>query len=400
MADSFEPRALARRDLRRLVSEMWTDERCDPVAASVLDAAVACDAKSVDRAVVTAYLRHFPKLHPDFERLRAASEMVATRRDWPWRSRGETWRLWDASAGPARLAAALLSGEPALHVMRDVGLEGDLAQGEFIAAALEAACDKAADAEGEAAISAGSRLIALFEQLSIADLDAVLAWALLVPWTKRNPPDAYRDKLTKLLVARIGDPRLNAARWDAVAAEMKIPEAQQLVAMMRRWLTNQTVREFFKVVTHTTKDLVQWREREAFWLPYLDAEAITDAWFALGSDAAQIIQSKSDDALGACGRITGDRQYADPSHSSLILSIGDVRIAEWSHSGACRFWQREDRSAPEPYKAEYFGYQLRAMNGGDGFEHVSHFTGWQRRFAYRIYKKTGVRHPVYGEGHA
>ena len=65
----MDPRTLSRRDLRRLVNDMWPDERCDGIARATLDAAVAANAKSLDRSVLTAYLRHFPCDHPAFDAL-------------------------------------------------------------------------------------------------------------------------------------------------------------------------------------------------------------------------------------------------------------------------------------------------------------------------------------------
>jgi hypothetical protein len=393
MSDGFDPAALSMRDLRRLTGELWTDPRCDGIATAVLDAAVAADAKSLDRTLLTAYLRHFPGSHPAFEQLRAASELTAARRDWPWRARGETWQLWDGGAGPERVAAALLKADDPASVLREAGLDGDLAQGAFVGDAIGVACELAAAAKGNAAQVLGGRLITLFEGLAIAGHDAMLAWALLVPWLDRTPAKAHRARIAKLLVKRLGDPRLNPARWEAIAAEMRDPDALSLVALLRRWLTDATVREFFKIVTHTTNDVAQWQEREAFWLGYLDAGLIDEAWFALGVNADQLIRRRPDRTEMDYGLITGERQYADPSHSSLILSVGRLRIAEWSHSGACRFWDASDRTAPIPYRKQYFGLQLRAMNGGPEFEYLSHWSGWQRNFATKVKTMTGRAHP-------
>lgn len=395
----MDPRTLSRRDLRRLVSDMWPDERCDGIARATLDAAVAANAKSLDRSVLTAYLRHFPRDHPSFEALRAASAMTAERYDWVWRARGRKWHLWDEGAGPDGVAAALLASDDPALVLRETGLDGDLAQGAFMADALEAACEQAGRAQGEQAQLLGTRLIALFDRLAIGGMEAMLAWALLAPWADTNPAKAYGKKVVKLLVDRIGDPRMDAARWQAVATG--IPElsgAKSLLDILKRWLTELTVREFFKVVSVTTNDPTQWAEREAFWLGYLDTGVIIDAWFALGIRAKDVIAAKGNRSSVDHGVIVGDRQYADPSHSSLILSIGNERIAEWSHSGACRFWEAKDRTAPKTYSAEYFGFQLRAMNGGADFTYIPHQSGWQRRFANRIYKRTGQRHPKFGEG--
>lgn len=394
MTDGFDPARLPRRDLRRLVGEMWTDPRCDALAPAVLDAAVTADAKSLDRAVLTAYLRHFPTSHAAFDRLRSASQLTAERRDWPWRTRGLEWRLWDRQDGPERLAHALLDRPDAAGVLREAGLDGDLAQGEFVADALEAACEQAADATGTQAVERGEKLIGLFERMAIAGKDALLAWALIAPWAEARPPKEHQDRITKLLVARIGDPRLHQARWEAIAAEMLDPQAARLVAMIRRWLTERSVRQFFSVVGATTNDPKQWAAREEFWLAYLDAGMIDDAWFALGRQADALVDGAF--ASGEQhGEITGSG--ADPSHSALIMSIGDVRIAEWSHNGSCRFWSSSDRQAPDLYKRQYFGMQLRAMNGGRGFEErfaaIPHASGWQTKFAGFLEHFTGRSHP-------
>lgn len=390
----MDPHTLSRRDLRRLVSDMWPDERCDAIAMSTLNAAIAADAQSLDRSVLMAYLRHFPRDHPSFEALRAASAMAADRRDWLWRTRGERWQLWDATNGPDHLARALLASDDPGGLLREAGLDGDLAQGEYVADAVEAACEEAGNARGERAEQLGSRLITLFDRLGISGMDAMLAWALLAPWVTASPDSAYRNQITRLLSARIGDPRLDKqGRWLAVMADMPKGAAKDLLTVIKRWLNDLTVREFFKVVALTTDDPVQWAAREAFWLGYLDAGLIEDAWFALGKNARKLIYDKGrTDEIGQAV-IEGSSQYANPSHSSLILSIGDERIAEWSHSGACRFWDSSDRTAPIPYQEQYWGIQLRAMNGGDGFETVWHRSGWQRDFANRIYARTGRRHP-------
>ena len=397
MIEGFDPARLARlarRDLRRLVGDLWADRRCDALAPMVLDAAVAADAKSLDRAVLAAYLRHFPTDHAAFDRLRAASQLTAERRDWPWRERGREWHLWDRQGGPERLARALLDRPDAAAVLREVGLDGDLSQGEFVTDALEAACEQVADAVGVQAIERGEKLIGLFERMAIAGKDALLAWALLAPWLNANPPTAYRDRVAKLLVGRIGDPRLKQARWGAVAAEMRDSDASRLMAMMRRWLTERSVRQFFSVVGATTNDPKQWAAREEFWLAYLDAGAIDDAWFALGRQADALMEGLPESDADY-GEITGSG--ADPSHSALIMSIGDVRIAEWSHNGSCRFWHKGDRQAPELYKRQYFGMQLRAMNGGRGFEDrfaaIPHGSGWQMKFAGFVQHFAGQSHP-------
>lgn len=408
MADDFDPCALSRRDLRRLVGELWSDSRCDIVAPAVLDAAVAADAKSLDRMVLTAYLRHLPKTHPAFERLRAASALTAARRDWPWRARGETWRLWDAEAGPDRLAAALLDQEDPAAVLRGAGLDGDLAQGAFVSDAIEAACEQVAVAQGVAAHALGRRLISLFETMAIAGHDASLAWALLAPWQLIKPEKAYVQSVSRLLSDRIGDPRLAQARWVALEAELVArgrAMSGSISATLRHWLTEATVRAFFAIVRQTTDRADQWDAREAFWLAYLDQGAIREAWFAFGRRAEARAGAMAREEDVRYGRVSSG---ADPSHSALLMTIGDMRIGEWSHNGSCRFWPdlhakpispgSRRMVAPQLYELEYDGNRLRTMQGPRGFERLSHVSGWQGNFAAVIHRHTGIAHTTWGTG--
>jgi len=393
------PSSLRMRDLRRLVRDMWHDPRCDEIAAAALDAAIAADAKSCDRAVIAGYLHHFPTAHPAFERLAHASSLAARRRDWPWRERGERWRLWERDVGPLKLSAALMASDDPAALLREAGLDDDLAEGKFVAEALKQACDHAARARGELAVRLGEQLVNLFEQLGVRTADAMLVEALLTPWVERAMPANFADRVLGMLVKRIGDPRFKDAVWQRLLADVDEAQRHDMIAIVMRWLIEKTVREFFTVVGVTTDDPVQWARREAFWLGYLDAQLIDAAWFALGVRAKDIIVGRGKKTRVDHGRIVGDRQYADPSHSSLVLTIGNQRIAEWSHNGACRFWMTQDRQAPNPFDEQYLGHSLRAKNGGEGFEYLAHQGAWESRFAHRIYRMTGIRHPKYQDGY-
>lgn len=409
MADGiFDPSRLATRDLRRLVFEIWEDARCDPLAAPVLEQAVARDAKSLDRAVLSAYLRYFPTEHPSFDALAGASALTARRRDWPWRRRGEEWQLWDKKAGPARIAEALLTRPDATDVLRDAGLDGDLAQGEFVAEAVEAACVRTGGTRGGQAETLGTRLIDLIAKLSIGGIDAMLVWALLAPWQQGKPSRPHERLITSLLSHRIGDPRLAQGKWLAIEDELRIAGLNLAIspaAILRRWLTEATVRAFFTIVRGTTDRKDQWDEREAFWLGYLDIEVISEAWFAFGRRAEQQAGRLAKEEDVQFGRVSGG---ADPSHSALLMTIGDMRVAEWSHDGACRLWpdyrnmtanaRTGAMRAPELYEAEYDGNRLRTMTGPKGFERLSHHSGWQGKFARAIHHRTGIAHPHWGRG--
>lgn len=378
---------------------MWNDPRCDGIAVAALNAAIAVEAKSCDRAVIASYLHHFPTDHPAFDHLAQASALAARRHDWPWRERGERWQLWDRDAGPLKLSAALIESREPVALLREAGLDGDLAEGEFVAEALEEACDHARRARGDQAVRFGGQLVNLFEHLGVRTADAMLVQALLTPWVNRAMPASFADRVLGMLIKRIGDPRFKDAVWQELLAGVEDGRRRDMIAIVMRWLVDKTVREFFTVVALTTDDPVQWARREAFWLGYLDAQLIDTAWFALGARAKDIIAGHGEKTRVDHGLIVGDRQYADPSHSSLVLTIGNQRIAEWSHNGACRFWMNQDRQAPKPFGTQYFGYALRAMNGGQDFDYLPHQGAWEARFAHRIYRMTGIRHPKYQDGY-
>ena len=81
------------------------------------------------------------------------------------------------------------------------------------------------------------------------------------------------------------------------------------------------------------------------------------------------------------------------------MTIGDVRIAEWSDNGSCRFWPAARPKAPLMYQSVYYGLVLRSMDAERGYEPLPHMgSTWQNRFAKRIYDRTGILHPLYGRG--
>ncbi|MGF7152180.1 hypothetical protein FHS96_005849 [Sphingomonas zeicaulis] len=393
-------------DIRRAIDAIWEDGERERHAAGLIEYGLAAGRKSYDRSLIIAYLRRFPFDHPAFPVLLNAAEESAERHDWIWRERGQRWHFWSDEAGPATLGAALLATDDPASLLREAGLDGELAEGGFVAEALGDACETVGDSMSAEAETLGGRLIRLFDTLGVGSMDAMLVYALLNPWISTQPSEEHSKLVGGLLVKRIGDPRqFDRSAWGAILKQlgelMPGVRPDAMMAVLVGWLTQTTVREFFKIVGRTTDDPVQWGAREKFWLDYLEAGVISKAWFAFGAKAENLVHSLGETSSVGAGKIIGSSQYANPSHSSLILEIGDQIIAEWSHSGSCRFWMAADQDhAPAFYKSTYFGYQLRAMNGGGGFEYIDHKGRWQAKFARRIFDKTGVRHPFHQDGWA
>lgn len=398
----MNPASLSRRDLRRFVKDLWADSRCIAHARTAVDVAAGHDAQSLDRAILSGYLRHFPRKHPDFEHLRAATQYVADRRDWAWKAHGQRWALWDADEAPVRLANAMLQGV-GTKALREAGLEGDLAQGELVHQAVIAACMVSSKSKADEAQRFGESLIDMFDAHQIVGREGILAYGLLAPWQDKQPDKDYRKHIGGILIRRIGDPRIEINRWQALRGDLLEYYGLDLapaVHSLKLWLTEAAFEAFFKIVSASTDRPDQWEQREAFWRGYLDGGSVRDAWFAFGKQAegAAADLARAEDVQ--YGRIEGTG--ASPTQTALILSVGDLRIAEWSDNGATRFWDDQDNTAPGLYKSTYFGATLRAMNGGrdytKGFAAIPHMSGWQRKFAAHIFRITGIRHPRWGEG--
>lgn len=387
------------RDVRRALGEIWTDDGRQDRAAPLVDHGLAATRKSYDRALIIAYLRVFPIDHPAFDRLARSAEQAAGRHDWAWGERGKRWNLWNAEQGRDVIAQAMLARDDPRSVLADAGLDGDLSEGGFVAHALGVACERAGDARGAEAETLGARLLTIFDRLGVGGANAMLVYGLLNPWRKGNPSEAYRKAIGTVLAKRVGDPRVAPARWTAIIREIgqRMPgaDAAAMIGVLRRWLTNATVRAFFSIIGRTTERKDQWAAREAFWLAYLDADLVTDAWVAFGRQAERIAGVLARQEAVEFGRVVGG---SDPSHSSLLMSIGDMRIAEWSHNGACRFWPAAAAAAPVLFRREYDGRALRTTSGPADFDYIAHQGSWEVKFARKIHRSTGVAHPMYDRG--
>ncbi|HEY0270530.1 MAG TPA: hypothetical protein VGC10_06035 [Sphingomonas sp.] len=117
-------------ELRRLIDGVWRDPAPGRLAIALAGAVLARGGRSGDRALIEAWLRHYPRDHGGFDALREAAATAAGRHDWAWRERGRRWRLW-AEDAPALLRAAIADGGEADALLAEAGLTGTLAHGAF-----------------------------------------------------------------------------------------------------------------------------------------------------------------------------------------------------------------------------------------------------------------------------
>jgi hypothetical protein len=130
--------------------------------------------------------------------------------------------------------------------------------------------------------------------------------------------------------------------------------------------------------------------------------AIDDAWLALGANVHASARARQD--LGsAFGRLEGAGASGD--QSVLLLRIGPLLIAEWSHNGSMRAWLADE--APRLGRASYARGDLirsclpfpsdpirRGLSDTttSGLRHAGSATGiWQRRAALLLARHANIR---------
>lgn len=398
---------LKRGELNRVLRGAWCEAEFDNLALAALGRAREEKRSSSARALIDGYLLYFPVEREAIAPLAAACGERARRQDNSWRNRANKFELFDPRQAVERLASRMAAGEPDAFASTcsDAGLGASPFATRIGQLAFTKACLKVAERKREEAVQAQKNLLRLLANEDQFDDAASIVRALLEPWIDGSPEAAHRQAITAFLLDRVADPRLYFKKQKWVPIHLQIAEAvgteraDDIIGVLRRWLTDAAMRMFFRAIAETTDRPDQWKQRQEFWLAYLDADLVTDAWPALGPRAKSQIQSVA--------RVQGERlehgttQNGPASSSSLLLQIGDLTISEWSDNGYCRFWSSANPDAPQLYESRYDNGNLRTMHGQNDFTYIGHDAGarWRPRIAKLIHDRTGVPHPQYGRGH-
>lgn len=219
--------------------------------------------------------------------------------------------------------------------------------------------------------------------------------AMLSPFLAINPESKMQKLITSVLVERFRDPRIYP--WPGLPGDDGSARRDACVGTLRRWLSVEYLELFMKIIDATAVDRM-WKDRRAFWLGYFAGGYVSDVTLILASDANRMAhQLKSDMEAGhymKWSRLSG----AGSDQSVLLMQIGDMTIADWSHAGAMRFWRTRDSHAPAHSRTEYLArnlrqYSIRVLTSPsetlDAIRHVPPGQ-WQRRAAYAIKHYTGV----------
>ncbi len=250
-----------------------------------------------------------------------------------------------------------------------------LRAGELEPAQLERALAFALDGAGKRLRFAGAT------RITVAD-------ALLLPFREANHANPHQPRIQEFLLEQFSDPRINRAPWHGVNEEA--------VAVMRRWMVSETLEDFFRLLEYTSQEdptaRRHWHYRKAFWSAYLRAGVINDAWVALAYNVDAAAQRQMGASRDSYGRLDG--YNVQRNHAALLLRIGHLVIADWSHNGKFRVWHLAGafrEFAPTLYQKRYTGEALRRVADFEGAHSGAENGSWQQKLAKYIRDNTGVR---------
>lgn len=344
------------------------------------------------RRLVQAWLLHFNRDDPPRSAATLITRACAVWPEWLWAQRHATHDVFNVDKGPANIASLVLdSAEPARDSLRDLGFGEWLQAGGYVEAVFAAALS---DLSGRLRLSVSEarsqelvkRALEWAASSGAADIQfpalrASVAESLLMPWVQSPPPKSIERTITAFLLKTFGDPRMQRTRWNGVS--------KSAVDVFKRWLTGATLEAFVRVIERVAeKD--HWKYRKAFWMAYYRAGYVLDAWVALGPEA-KLLSRQIEELRGQSSELI---KPPSSNHSVLLLRIGSLIVADWSHNGKCRIWREGDRYAPTLYRAKYDAADLRAASDFEVAHHSSAYGGWQLKIHDHIRDLTGIRLPT------
>ena len=388
-------RSLNGKELRDAAWCLWTTNPAladDPVIlATLLERFERHERKPPGRALASSYVTSFEPDRPGIEDVSATLQRIADRLGRPWARLHRDMRLFHMRDGPQTVARQALDRRtPPTAILREGGLSIRNAESDFATACAAAALDQLTGME---VVKADERLD-LVRKLAL-DQDGKLifdkhapsvARALVRPFGDGPPPRAVRDRYLDVLLNLFKDPRLPQHGW------ARMPDEAERV---RRWLTEQTLRQFLDVVDRVAEERM-WKYRRAFWEAVYQEELISEAWVVFERQGARMARQAFGKDISFA--IFDRRGTIQAGHAVLLLRIGRGMVAEWSHNGKCVIWDDADSpDAPILYRRDYSPDELRAAPGPIDdrifacVHHSASTYGWQKKVAAKIEAITNVR---------
>jgi hypothetical protein len=381
-------------DLRHAPWCLWAGQRPISSNATVLERFLdhirSSGKKSAFSRLASVYVVAFPTSQPSLKSIATTLKELAHRFAGPWSLAAKELAVFDPDEAPRRIAEiALRNGSSPSRVLAQCGIDNLAAEAGLAEAAFLAGIDQLARDQTLSGMERLDRVInwgvrrdgrLLFEQHR-----GKLADALVLPYANQTPAKQVRDRYLGFLVANFDDPRLSPGRWVQMRS----------TAIVRRWLTEQSLRQFLDVVGRVAYSY-QWQYRRAFWEAVHRKGLISEAWVIFDNEGASIANQlfETDTPFARWAS-----KPAVKGQACLLLKIGRGIVAEWSHDGRCHVWHDErDPSAPRIHDDRYQKGEVRIPAGSNHeFERraITHNNSnlyyWQNKIADEVAVLTGKR---------
>jgi hypothetical protein len=363
----------------------------DPqITKAILKLFAARGRPSLALAVLHCFLREYPQDWTTFDVLRIGIDnLLELKPDRRVQTLDRVRRNFLLEKnGAARLSKVVILGEGDITTsMADAKLTGELEAGRFAQSCFEEMCQHVRkELKAERLTFADLKRFLVFaakgEALRFPAMSAEIANCLLEPLDVSAPPGGIQGAVQAFLLQHLRDPRLTRDRWLGVSEVAK--------SVILRWLVGATLDDFFHVLDRTapgTEGGRRWTYRKAFWGAYNKKRLISDAWIALGPSAKDLVRRGGASDVLRYGALEG----ATASDCLLLLRVGNLTIAEWSHMGSCRIWRAMNKSKPEMYRYRYTKAAIVNSSPDETVRHGGAQSGhWQLALATYVRHHTGA----------
>jgi hypothetical protein len=361
---------------------------------------VRMERKRSFRQLASAYLTDFAVDRPGLETISRVLRECAPAAGAPWDRLQAHYAVFDGADAAERVARAALGERLNVQgVFESTGAGGPLLSGEFARTVydegLKVISGTAVPAAAEHVETLRRWAVRSDKRLIFENSKAAFARAIVQPFGDRIPAQAERDVVLNFITSQFGDPRVKRGKWIGM---------DDVAQVLRRWLTEQSLRQFLDVVDRIAPHHT-WKYRRAFWQAWYKAELLQNAWVVF-SDAGAVEAMRAFGPTVQFGKFkSGGKKQVLSGHAVLLLDFGPCIVADWSHNGRCNIWKKSDKTRPADLNAmAYTSDEIMrqvpkddseaGLNKNDIFSHHgSENYFWQNRVAERLHELIGSRVP-------
>jgi hypothetical protein len=389
-------------DWNKIAWCLWTTipaiAESDRALDAVLGSVARMQRKRPYRQLASAYLTEFATDRPRIDRVAQVLSSYALAAGDPWSTLHVRYDFFAGTAAAVRMARIALSQQT--HVqefLNSIGLSSALTETGFAdlmhAAGLSILRATPVTTAAERLEIVRRWCLSPNDKQFFPNWRKEMARALALPFGNQMPAQADRDIISNFLVARFGDPRINRAAWIGL---------DDVADILKRWLTEQSLRQFFDVVDRIAPDRA-WKYRRKFWLAYHNQGLVKNAWVVFGADgAAEAQRSFGREAHFGVFNSAGQKNI-QRGHAVLLLDFGQCVVADWSYDGYCNIWPSNSSVKPPnlslpryssddvrrslPTERTEYNLTKHDIFGHGGSENYV----WQNRVARRLQNLIGIR---------